>query len=84
MINCTHPPYPVLVLSFVLAGFGNGLAEGAWNAWVGNLARASEVLGFMHALYGVGGVLSPLLATALITKANLPWYSFYYVMVSLR
>lgn len=81
IINCLHPPYPVLVVSFILAGFGNGLAEGAWNAWVGSLARASELLGFMHALYGIGGVMSPLLATSLITKAHLPWYAYYYVMV---
>lgn len=81
IINCLHPPYPVLVVSFILAGFGNGLAEGAWNAYIGNLARPSELLGFMHALYGIGGVISPLLATSLITKAHLPWYSYYYIMV---
>lgn len=29
-----HPPYPLLVVTFVLAGFGNGLLDAAWNAWV--------------------------------------------------
>lgn len=81
IINCLHPPYPVLVVSFILAGFGNGLAEGAWNTYVGNLTRPSELLGFMHAFYGIGGVVSPLLATSLITKAHLPWYFYYYIMV---
>lgn len=66
----------------VLAGFGNGLADAAWNAWIGNMANPNEVLGFLHASYGVGAVLSPLIATTMITKGNkLPWYSFYYVMV---
>lgn len=81
VIICLHPPYAVLVVAFILAGFGNGIGDAAWNAWVGNLAKASEVLGFMHAFYGAGGVLSPLIATAMITKGNLPWYSFYYLMV---
>ena len=67
----------------MLAGFGNGLADAAWNAWIGNMANPNEVLGFLHAFYGLGAVLSPLIATTMITKGNrLPWYYFYYVMVS--
>lgn len=80
-IIALHPPYIVLVFAFILAGFGNGVADAAWNAWVGNLANSSELLGFLHAFYGIGGVISPLIATSLITKANLEWYSFYYMMV---
>jgi hypothetical protein len=69
----THP---------VLAGFGNGLADAAWNAWIGNMANPNEVLGFLHAFYGLGAVLAPLIATTMITKGErLPWYYFYYVMV---
>lgn len=29
-----HPPYPVLVVTFILAGFGNGVLDAAWNAWL--------------------------------------------------
>ncbi|KAG5978560.1 hypothetical protein E4U55_006054 [Claviceps digitariae] len=83
LVIALHPPYGVLVFAFVLAGFGNGVADAAWNAWVGNLANSSELLGFLHAFYGVGGVVSPLVATTMITKAKLPWYSFYYVMIAM-
>ncbi|SPO04418.1 related to tetracycline resistance proteins [Cephalotrichum gorgonifer] len=83
IIICLHPPYPVLVVTFILAGFGNGIGDAAWNAWMGSLDKASELLGFLHAFYGVGGVISPLIATTLITKANLPWYTFYYLMAGL-
>ncbi|KAM6515065.1 hypothetical protein FSOLCH5_009304 [Fusarium solani] len=83
IIICLHPPYPVLVLAYAVAGFGNGISDAAWNAWVGNLDRANETLGFLHAFYGIGGTISPLIATSLITKANLPWYNFYYVMIGL-
>ncbi|KAJ6171765.1 hypothetical protein N7470_000832 [Penicillium chermesinum] len=81
IVNCIHPPYPVLVISFVFAGFGNGVEDGAWNAWIGNMANANELLGVLHGLYGAGAVLSPLVATSLITRANVPWYYFYYIMV---
>jgi fucose permease len=76
-----HPPFPALVTIFVLAGFGNGLQDAAWNAWVGNMAHVNEILGVLHSFYGLGATVSPLIATSMITKANLPWYSFYYVMI---
>lgn len=84
VINCVHPPYPVLVISFIFAGFGNGIEDAAWNAWIGNMANANELLGVLHGLYGVGAVISPLIATSMIASAGLPWYSFYYVMVRVR
>ena len=81
VINCLHPPYPVLVISMVFGGFGNGLLDSAWNAWIGNMANANEVLGILHGLYGAGAVFGPFIATSLITKAKLPWWYFYYIMV---
>ncbi|KAJ5414740.1 hypothetical protein N7509_001367 [Penicillium cosmopolitanum] len=81
IVNCVHPPYPVLVISFIFAGFGNGLEDAAWNAWIGNMAHSNELLGLLHGLYGVGAVLSPLIATSMIVHADMPWYYFYYVMV---
>ncbi|KAL2205719.1 putative MFS transporter [Sarocladium strictum] len=82
IIAC-HPPYPVLIFAFILAGFGNGTADAAWNAWVGNFARSSEVLGFLHACYGVGGVVAPLVASAMIAKVGLPWFNYYYFMIGI-
>lgn len=84
VIIAVHPPYPVLVVVFSLAGFGNGLADAAWNAWMGNMANPNEILGFLHAFYGAGAVISPLIATTMITKGErLPWYYFYYVMIGM-
>lgn len=81
-VMVVHPPYPVLVVIFALAGFGNGLEDAGWNAWMGNMANANEVLGFLHAFYSFGATISPLVATSMITKAQLQWFEFYYVMVS--
>ncbi|KAI0433778.1 major facilitator superfamily domain-containing protein [Xylaria sp. FL1042] len=83
IIIAVHPPYPVLVVAFALAGFGNGIADAGWNAFIGNMDRANELLGLLHGLYGAGAVISPLIATTLITKAGLPWYAFYYLMIGL-
>ncbi|KAI0864396.1 putative MFS transporter [Xylaria cubensis] len=83
IVIALHPPYPVLVIVFALAGFGNGIADAGWNAFIGNLDRANELLGLLHGLYGTGAVISPLIATTMITKAGLPWYAFYYLMIGL-
>lgn len=46
------------------------------------MANANEVLGIMHAFYGLGGTLAPLIATAMITKLGVEWYEYYYVMIA--
>lgn len=76
-----HPPYPALIVFFLIAGFANGIEDAAWNAWIGKLANPNELLGLLHGIYGVGAVLSPLIATSLITKAGWGWWGFYYLMV---
>jgi len=80
---CLHPPYPVLPAVILFAGFGNGLEDSAWNAWVANMEQANEIMGVLHGAYGLGATISPLVASAMVTKGNLPWYTFFYVMVGL-
>jgi fucose permease len=84
VVICIHPPYPVLPVIFMFAGFGIGLADSGWNAWIGNMQNANEMLGILHGCYGLGAAISPLIATAMVTKAHLVWYNFYYLMVCLR
>ncbi|KPM34550.1 hypothetical protein AK830_g12018 [Neonectria ditissima] len=76
-----HPPFPALPCVLLFAGFGNGIEDSAYNAWVGNMHHANELLGFLHGSYGLGATISPLIASAMVTKANLEWYTFFYVMI---
>ncbi|SPO05788.1 related to tetracycline resistance proteins [Cephalotrichum gorgonifer] len=78
-----HPPYAALPIVALLPGFGNGLEDSAWNAWVGHMHQANELLGVLHGAYGMGGTIAPLIASAMITKAHLEWYAFYYIMVGM-
>ncbi|KAJ5234588.1 uncharacterized protein N7469_003756 [Penicillium citrinum] len=80
IVASLHPPYPILVLSLAVGGIANGVADSGWNAWIGDMANSNELLGMLHGLYGVGAVVSPLLASLLISKANCPWFRFYNVM----
>lgn len=78
-----HPPFAVLPVMLLFPGFGNGLEDSAWNAWIGNMQNANELLGVLHGAYGLGGTIAPLIATAMVTKGNLPWYTFYYLMIGM-
>ncbi|KAH8821863.1 major facilitator superfamily domain-containing protein [Xylogone sp. PMI_703] len=81
VILSIHPSYPVLVVVFIFVGFGNGLIDAAWCAWIGNMANSNEVSGILQASYSLGATVSPLIATAMISKGGLKWYAFYYLMV---
>ncbi|KAJ4003614.1 hypothetical protein NW766_012063 [Fusarium irregulare] len=78
-----HPPYPVLVVCNVFSGFGNGLTDACFCAWVGAMDKANTVQGFLHASYSLGALFSPLIATSLVVSYELPWYTFYYIMIGI-
>ncbi|KAM0270660.1 hypothetical protein ACHAQH_009343 [Verticillium albo-atrum] len=82
-VVATHPPFPVIVVIYAISGFGNGLTDACYCAWVGDMDKANQVQGFMHACYSLGALFAPLIATSMVVKAGLPWYTFYYIMVGL-
>jgi fucose permease len=67
----------------LFTGFGNGIQDSGYNAWIGNMHRANELLGFLHGAYGLGGTIGPLIASAMVTEGKLNWYTFYYIMTGL-
>ncbi|KAK8093604.1 hypothetical protein PG997_000289 [Apiospora hydei] len=83
VLLCLHLPFPALPPLMMLPGFGSGLEDSAWNAWIGNMASANELLGFLHGSYGLGATVGPLVSTAMVVKAGWPWYAYFYLMVGL-
>lgn len=83
VVIAVHPPYPVIIVFYIFVGYGLGLIDAAWNAWVGDLVSANQLLGLLHGWYGLGATVSPLILTAMVTRSDVEWYTFYYVMVSL-
>lgn len=83
VLLCLHLPFPALPPLIMLPGFGSGLEDSAWNAWIGNMASANELLGFLHGSYGLGATVGPLVSTAMVVKGGLPWYTYFYLMIGL-
>nr|VWO96590.1 Major facilitator superfamily transporter [Ganoderma boninense] len=71
------PPFPVFVLGYTINGFGMGLQDAGANGFVASLKdNATTKMGILHAIYGVGALVSPLIATQF---AQLHQWSFHYL-----
>jgi fucose permease len=73
-----RPPFWALVAVQVLAGYGTGILESILNVFVAGLPRATTLLNRLHAFFGVGALLGPLLAAWLLQY--LPWTSVWLVL----
>jgi len=53
------------------------------NVFLANLAEGTVLLGAAHGSYGVGGVLAPIIATALVSR-GVPWQRYYLITLGIR
>jgi fucose permease len=73
-----QPPYPVLVLCTVAHGFGGGTLESTLNAYLAALPRRVVLLNILHACYGLGALVGPVLAANLFTHGQ-SWGTVYLI-----
>jgi fucose permease len=76
-------PFPVVVVAFMLIGFGQAVTIALNNVFLANLANSTVVLGAGHGSYGIGGTIAPLLATAMVS-AGLHWSRFFIIAIGIR
>ncbi|EPS32537.1 hypothetical protein PDE_07497 [Penicillium oxalicum 114-2] len=81
VIIICQPPFPVVVLSFFLLGFGMALNLALSNVYCANLPNSTTALSFLHGGYGLGGTVAPLFATAMVSN-GIRWSLFYIVPLS--
>ncbi|PVI03591.1 MFS general substrate transporter [Periconia macrospinosa] len=79
----TAPPYPVVVIGFFLLGYGFGTVLALNNVFCANLSPSSVILGLTHGSYGIGGILGPIMGTAMVSNGIL-WSRFYLIILGLR
>ncbi|KAG9086155.1 hypothetical protein FS749_003877 [Ceratobasidium sp. UAMH 11750] len=70
-------PFPVMCIAYAINGFGIALQDAQANGFVAALPNnASAKMGLLHAAYGAGAFVAPLVATQF---AQLPRWSFHYL-----
>lgn len=82
IISCT-PPFPAVVVAYLIMGFGNALNLALNNVFCANLADSTVILGCSHGSYGIGGIVAPILATAMVNSGIL-WSRFYTIALGVR
>lgn len=78
-----HPPFPIVLVAFVVNAMGIGLVDGSWCAWAGGLEKANVVSGLLHGSYSAGAAVGPFVAGLSLGKLAKPWRDWYLVLVSL-
>lgn len=73
------PPFFLLLLSFFLVGMGVAIVDSGLNIFIASLPRNTSLLNYLHAFYGLGAWLGPIIATTLLVGLNQNWNSIYMV-----
>lgn len=76
------PFFIFILLAGLLIGFGIGCIDAGLNAYIAGLPDNTAKLNYLHAFYGVGAWLGPVIASGLLT-AQLGWSSVYLVWIAL-
>ncbi|KAM5347399.1 hypothetical protein ACJ41O_010404 [Fusarium nematophilum] len=81
-LNFWKPPFLVFGASFFFSGLGIAYLDAQANTFVVYMGNSHRWLGVLHAVYGLGALLSPIAATICATKTPY-WHLFYLMMVFL-
>lgn len=75
--------FGMLLFSCVLLGAGNNTTDSCVNSYMVDLhpENSAGVLGLLHGCYGIGGLLTPILVSAILASSG--WRPAYYVAAAI-
>jgi fucose permease len=76
----TRPPFLAFVLAQVVLGYASGVLESVLNAYLASLPGARALLNQLHAFFGVGALLGPVVAAWIVGFAS--WTVVYLVLAA--
>ncbi len=71
-----RPPFALILFLALLLGFGTAMLDAGLNAYVASLPNNATLLNYLHAFYGAGALLGPLVASSLLAL-QLGWQATY-------
>jgi len=82
-LRCWTPPFGLYVVTFFLQAAGMAYNESHANTFVASIDGAHRILGFIHAMYALGCLISPFVATAIAARVGDRWPLFYLYLVGI-
>ena len=76
----TRPPFALFIVVQVVTGFGIGVLESALNAYLAALPGATQLLNRLHAFFGVGALIGPVLAAWVVGFSS--WKVVYLILAA--
>jgi len=76
-IYASTSDWAVMVVTGTLLGLGIGLIDAGMNTFMSHNQRSANLMGLLHAFYGIGALAGPAIATTLLTF-GVNWRSAYW------
>ncbi|KAK9454965.1 major facilitator superfamily domain-containing protein [Dipodascopsis uninucleata] len=76
------PPFPVIVIGFLIGGLGMAMTVAQVNVFLSYLLNTESWFGLIHGGYGIGATLSPLISTVLVSR-GMQWSHYYAIPVAI-
>ncbi|TMD48089.1 MAG: MFS transporter, partial [Chloroflexi bacterium] len=77
-----RPPFFLLLLGIVPIGFGVAMLDAGFNSYIASLPNKTALLNYLHAFYGTGALLGPLVASSFLALGWV-WNSVYFVWIGI-
>ncbi|MBD2341145.1 MFS transporter [Calothrix sp. FACHB-156] len=81
LIYALSPYWLIMVIAGTLLGLGIGLIDAGINTYIVQDSRSANLIGSLHAFYGIGALLGPAVATTLLA-IGMNWRQVYLVLAS--
>lgn len=81
LIYALSPYWFIMVAAGTLLGLGIGLIDAGINTYIVQDSRSANLIGLLHAFYGIGALLGPAVATTLLA-VGMDWRQVYLVLAS--
>src|SRR2546421_11027920 len=78
----SRPPFVLLLLGIVPIGFGGAMLDAGLNSYIARLPDNTALLNYLHAFYGTGALLGPLVASSFLALGWV-WNSVYFVWIGI-
>jgi MFS family permease len=83
LLRFWSPPFELFATTFFMASLGMAFQDSHSNTFVSTVNDAHRWLGFIHAMYALGALVSPFVATPIASSMQSKWSLFYLFLVGL-